>query len=232
MAVIPHLAFFLQCLVASLATLWPTGSPQEQSEATRATLEGLEPRDIAEAMLAARMVAAHHACMAAFQRAADPETSIADSIRLRNSAAASGRSFDTALRLLDKRKVPPPVQRAAAPRLTAAEKRAALWDTDFPDREDPLAAFSPEEIAEAEYQIDNDPLELARAELAQRIPLHRPQDMTMEERRLACTPAAPLTPAQWAVKSARMAAAGREHRQHMTQLAGGRPTGRSAGPLA
>ncbi len=228
MAVIPHLAFFLECLVSTLSVLWPAGSPQDQRDATRATLEGLEPRDIAEAMLAARMIAAHHASMAAFQRAALPDVSITDSIRLCNSAVAAGRSYDAALRLLDKRKAPPPTPRVIAPRQTAAEKRAALlMDTDLAITEQALADFTPEEIAAAEVEIDNDPIEMARAELAQRIPLHQSQDMTMEERLIAYARPSPLTPVQWAVKSARMAAAAREHRIPAAQSAG-----RPAGPLA
>ena len=228
MAAISHLAFFLEYLVSTLAVLWPTGSPQEQRDATRATLEALEPRDPAEAMLAARMIAAHHASMDAFQRAAQPEVSVADSIRLRNSAVAAGRSFDAALRLLDKRKAPPPEPRLNVPRQTAAEKRAAiLTGTDLATAEEALAGFTPEEIAAAETEIDNDPIELARAELAQRIPLHRSQDMTMEERLIAYAPPSHLTPAQQAVKSARMSAAAREHRQPTA-----RSTGRPAGPLA
>ena len=46
--------------------------------------------------------------------------------------------------------------------------------------EDSLVGFTPEEIAEAEYALDNDPIELARNELARRIPLDRCDDMTME----------------------------------------------------
>ena len=73
-------------------------------------------------------------------------------------------------------------------------------------------ASRPEEIAEAEYALDNDPVELARAELGQRIPLHRAQDMTMEERRIAYAEVSERTPAQWAVASARMIAAARQRR--------------------
>ncbi len=207
MAVIPHLAFFLECLISTLTGLWPSGSPDEQRIATRATIEALGPRDVAEAMLAARMLATHHASMDAFQRAAQPGVSDADCIRLRNSAIAAGRSFDAALRLLDKRRAD--ADKAAQP----PRPRAKPPVHDFmDDAEDPLADYTPEEIAEAEYALDNDPVELARNELAQRIPLYRCQDMTMEERRIAYAERSDRTPAQWAVMSARMIAAARQRR--------------------
>ncbi|HUD62250.1 MAG TPA: hypothetical protein VMQ99_22310 [Acetobacteraceae bacterium] len=216
MAVIPHLAFFLERLIATLAGLWPSGSADEQRYATRITIEALDPRDVVEAMLAARMIAAHHASMSGFQRAAQPGVSEADATRLLTGAIAAGRSFDAALRLLDKHRAP-----AAAPRQPALEKPADKSAASRPatstgnvfTAENPLEGFTPEEIADAEHALDNDPVELARNELAQRIPLHRYEDMTVEERRIAYAEQSDRTPAQWAVLAARMQAATRQLRE-------------------
>ncbi len=208
MTVLPHLAFFLNYLIATLAGMWPSGgSSADNHDVARATLEALEPRDLIEAMIAARIIATHHASMDGFARAMQPGVADVDAIRLRNSAIAAGRSFDAAVRLLEKRRAD--ADKAAQPPRT----RAKPPEHDFmDDAEDPLANYTPEEIAEAEYALNNDPVELARNELAQRIPLYRCQDMTMEERRIAYAEQSDRTPAQRAVMSARMIAAARQRR--------------------
>ena len=85
-------------------------------EAARMLFEAMQPRDALEAALAARAVAAHYAAMDSYARAARPGTSDENAIRLRNSANAGSRSFDTALRTLEKRRAPPPRPRAETPR--------------------------------------------------------------------------------------------------------------------
>jgi hypothetical protein len=209
MAVLPHLAFFLNYLIATLAGMWPSsGSPDEKHDAARATIEAFEPRDLAEAMLAARMIAAHHASMDAYNSAMQPGVSDADCIRLRNSAAVAGRSFDAALRLLEKR-------RAGAAKTAQPTTRTTAPTERYMTPEDSLVGFTPEEIAEAEYALDNDPIELARNELARRIPLDGCDDMTMEERRIAYAEQSDRTPAQLAVMAARVTAAIRRRQAEM-----------------
>jgi hypothetical protein len=167
--------------------------------AAHAALAALQPRDLIEAMLAARMIAAHHASIDSYRRAMLPGVTDPDVVRLRANAVAASRSFDAALRILEKRRAPAdkpvPSRRREAP----AEAR--------PTAEDALAGYTAEEIAAAEYALDNDPADLARAEVAQRIPLYRWKDMTMEERRIAYAPSAMLTPVQIAVLGVRIAAA-------------------------
>jgi hypothetical protein len=150
-------------------------------------------------MLAARMIASHHASIDSYRRAMLPGIDDSEVMRLRNNAIAAGRSFDAAYRILEKRRSP-----AETPAHPAPHPRPPLHEAA--PVEDELAAFSPEEIAEAEHALDNDPADLARAELAKRIPLHMFNDMTMEERRIAYAETAPMTPAQVAVLGARMAA--------------------------
>jgi hypothetical protein len=201
MAVLPHLAFFLDFIIATLAGMWPAGwSTDEQHDAAHATLEALEPRDLVEAMLAARMIATHHASLDGFARAMRPELGTAEVVRLRNNAIAAGRSFDAALRLLEKRRAP---ARPASTHATRGTRSAPMPSAT----DDPLEGFTPEEIAAAEYSLDHDPADLARNELAKRIPLERWQDMTMEERRIAYAPRALMTPAEIAVWKVRMRAA-------------------------
>ena len=177
------------------------GSVDQRQAAAFAGLLALEPADFAEAMLASRMIAAHNASMDGFRRAMEPGVGNAEAIRLRANAIAAGRSYDAAQRILDKRRAPAPSERVQQPRQPRA--------TDHPPEQVPLDAFTPEEIAAAEYALDNDPADLARQELAQRIPLHRWEDMTMDERKIAYEPRATMTPAEIAVLGARLAAANR-----------------------
>jgi hypothetical protein len=191
---------FLATLVEAVAGTWPAGSEDDAVMAAHRALATFAPRDMVEAMLAARVIASHHACIDSYRRAMLPGLEDADVTRLRSNAIAAGRSFDAALRILDKRRAPAgksanPVPHPHPP----PQHEATPVEAEF-------AAFTPEEIEAAEYALDNDPADLARAELAKRIPLHRFQDMTMEERRIAYAETAPMTPAQIAVLGARMAA--------------------------
>ncbi len=82
--------------------------------------------------------------------------------------------------------------------------------------DDSLVGFTPEEIAEAVYAIENDPIELARQELAERTPLHRRHDMTMEERRIAWHEQSDRTSAQLAVMAWRATASIRQHHANLS----------------
>lgn len=92
-------------------------------EAARILFEAMQPRDALESALAARAVAAHYAAMDSYARAARPGTSDENSIRLRNSAFAASRSFDAALRTLDKRRAQPPQPRVEHPRANDAARK-------------------------------------------------------------------------------------------------------------
>jgi hypothetical protein len=194
---VPPSIDFLASLITVLSGTWPANSAEDTEMAARAALDTFAPRDLAEVMLVARMIAAHHACIDGFRRAMQPGLADADAIRLRANAIAASRAFDAALRFLDKR-------RAADAKAAQPPKRAAAA-AEAPAEPDELAGYTAQEIAEAEYALDNDPAELARAELAKRIPLHMFNDMTMEERRIAYAERAPMTPAQIAVLGARIA---------------------------
>jgi hypothetical protein len=91
-------------LIETVAGTSTAGSVDNRRSMARAAIEALQPRDIVEAMLAARIIAAHHATMDGYQRAAQPGISDAVAVRLRNNAIAAARSFDAAMRMLEKRR--------------------------------------------------------------------------------------------------------------------------------
>jgi hypothetical protein len=95
---------FLASLIETLAGSWPTDSGEDTVMAAHAAIVALAPRDLVEAMLAGRMIAAHHATLDSYRRAMLPDLGDADAVRLRNNAIALGRSFDAALRMLEKRR--------------------------------------------------------------------------------------------------------------------------------
>jgi hypothetical protein len=189
----------LASMIEALALAWLPKTTETSVAAAHTALAAMQPRDLIEAMLAARMIAAHHASIDSYGRAMLPGLGDGDAIRLRANAVAASRSFDAALRILEKRRAPADKPAQTRRREAPAEVR--------PTAEDALAGYTAEEIAAAEHALDNDPADLARAEVAQRIPLHRWHDMTMEERRIAYAPSAMLTPVQIAVLGVRIAAA-------------------------
>ena len=209
----PSEILFLNQQVELIASTLPSGSPEDRVAAAHAILAEIAPRDVMEIMLAARMIAAHYAAMDGYRRAMQPGLGDADAVRLRSSAVATGRSADAAQRSLDKRRGPGLASIRAGSRRhdtsdrpAPARSRAGGID-EFRPSGPQLADFTPEEIAAAEFALDNDPAELARNELAGRVPLYRWEDMSMEERRIAYAKSAPLTPAMIAVLGARLAAA-------------------------
>jgi hypothetical protein len=136
MASHPSSAFLAQ-LTETLAGAMPGGSAEERCDAARAALEALQPCDIVEAMLAARVIAAHHATMDGYCRAMQPGISDAEAVRLRNNSIAASRSFDAALRTLDKRRqaAEPPSRPRQSP---AAEKQEPGMSANRPPpAEDP-----------------------------------------------------------------------------------------------
>ena len=85
----PLFATFVTMLIKTLTAMVP-GSDDDTNETRRGIarlmFEAYEPRDAIEAMAAARAVAAHHAAMDNFNRAAQPGVSDATVVRLRSSA--------------------------------------------------------------------------------------------------------------------------------------------------
>jgi hypothetical protein len=120
----PLFATFVTMLIKTLTAMVP-GSDDDTNETRRGIarlmFEAYEPRDAIEAMAAARAVAAHHAAMDNFNRAAQPGVSDATVVRLRSSALAAARSVEAMLRARDKRR-----EQQAARRVEAATQQPAV----------------------------------------------------------------------------------------------------------
>ena len=103
----PHFATFVTMLIDTLAAMMP-GSDDDSKETrrdiARLMFEAFQPRDAIEAMAAARAVAAHHAAMDNFARAARLGVSDETAMRLRANALAAGRSVEAMLRARDRRR--------------------------------------------------------------------------------------------------------------------------------
>jgi hypothetical protein len=114
-----------------------TDSPADRDEnrqAMRELFESLNPRDPAEAQLAAIAIAAAQSAMDSFARAARLGVTDEAAIRLRGSALTAGRTYAAALRTLRKRAPEPAAtpKPAAAPRSAAAPKPAPAADPPRP----------------------------------------------------------------------------------------------------
>jgi hypothetical protein len=120
----PLFATFVTMLIKTLTAMVP-GNDDDTNETRRGIarlmFEAYEPRDAIEAMAAARAVAAHHAAMDNFNRAAQPGVSDATVVRLRSSALAAARSVEAMLRARDKRR-----EQQAARRVEAATQQPAV----------------------------------------------------------------------------------------------------------
>jgi hypothetical protein len=162
----------------------------------RATLEALGPTDFAEAVLATRMITAHFAARTAPLSLASATLKPPPARQRRRGVALVRRGAMPNGQACARAEKPAPL----------AQKRAvAAPDTQSPEQE-AHARFTPEET---ECALDNDPNRLGSGELEPRIPLHRWQDMTMEERKIAETAPNKPTPAQLAVLGGHIAAADR-----------------------
>jgi len=197
----------LALLIENLAGTLPPETTGDRLMIARAALEAMGPTDFPEAILAARMITAHFAAQDSNRRAMEPGIENAEAARLRANAVAVLLSHDAAQRPLDKRRAP-----AEKPAPLPRKRATAAPESESPEQA-ALASFTPDEIAAAEYELDHDPIRLAQAELGQRIPLHRFQDMTMEERKIAYAAPNKPTPAQLAVLGARIAAANRRAKE-------------------
>ena len=118
-------ARFVALLLDSLLQVVTGEASQDETarrEIARILFAAFQPADAIEAALATRAVAAHFAAMDSFARAARPGASDEQAMRLDRNALAAGRSFDAALRTLDKRRKAPA---QAASRDTAAKSAPA-----------------------------------------------------------------------------------------------------------
>ena len=103
---------FIKRLLRKLAATLPIDAHEipeefaEEWEAARELFYSMQPRDPLEAALAARAVACHYRNMDMLARAAKPDVSDEKVLRLSATAAAAGRSFDAAVRMLEKRHKP------------------------------------------------------------------------------------------------------------------------------
>ncbi len=110
----------IQRLLKALDATVPAGTTDSQTDqddnhqATRELFESLDPRDPAEAQLAAIAIAAAQSAMDNFARASRPGVADETAIRLRSSALTAGRTYAAALRTLRKPAPQPAVTRRAA----------------------------------------------------------------------------------------------------------------------
>jgi len=128
---------FLASMIEAVALTFPPETAEDPVAAAHAALAAMQPRDLIEAMLAARMIAAHHASIDSYRRAMLPGLSDPDVIRLRASAVAASRSFDAALRMLEKRRAPATSPRnpaGATPRPRRARARKTRSPATRPRR--------------------------------------------------------------------------------------------------
>jgi hypothetical protein len=112
-------AGFVALLLDTLAQMVPGNDNDPNARTARRNIarilfDAFKPGDAIEAALAARAVAAHHATMDGYARAAQSGVSDERAIRLRGSAIAASRSFDVVLRTLEKLRKPSPQPLASA----------------------------------------------------------------------------------------------------------------------
>ena len=202
---------FIKSLLQSLSGTLPASAgadPEawaEQWEAARELFYALRPRDPVEAVLAARVVTAHHAMMDMNARAALPGATDEKVLRLRASAAAASRSFDVAMRTLEKRQKP-----AAEPATQPAAQRQPKRGSEPPRRAssqvDAAPAPDDEPLEQTEEVSDLDFFQ-PRDRHGNPIPNWRYEWMTMAQRRATyCYPRNPELEAEAIAEEEKMIA--------------------------
>lgn len=130
----------LKTLIAAIPA--GTGDDQATEGENRATmrelLEALDPRDAADAQLAAIGIAAALSAMDSFVRAARPGVSDETAARLRSNALAAGRTYAAARRTLQRRPEEPAAAKHPATRSVAKPPPA-----ERPPAETPQAPSAP-----------------------------------------------------------------------------------------
>lgn len=130
----PPAGEFLRVLLDKVASTIPATGQEtdrqhaEQREFSRAIYAALNPRDAAEAQLAALAIAAGQAAMDNFARAARPNVSNDAAARLRSNAMAANRAYMQALLYFR------PQQKAAVQSKPASRPAPAAAPFSFPAR--------------------------------------------------------------------------------------------------
>jgi hypothetical protein len=214
---------FADHVLNTLASTVPAGEGLESSpapardaeagrrEAARILFDAMRPQDAADAALAALAVAAFHAAMDNFARAALPGTPDEKAMRLRSNALAASRSYSAVLRTLRKqqsleagaeRQAPGSRARGQGRPVQPARNRAASEATGPALLNQPMPGNQPgnqtmEQTRDAPQQAaivepangPSTPQFQPRDESGKPIPLWRWEWMTMAQRRAAyCDP--------------------------------------------
>jgi hypothetical protein len=135
-------------LSALLDTLpHPPGASAEEIAARRAsaleTVATLNPRDLLETALAARIVAAHYAVMESFRCAAQPDLPADLKLRHQTKAATLSRLMDSTLAALLKRQAGPALRPAAQPQAASPPPPAPTKAAQAPAAAAPARAQAP-----------------------------------------------------------------------------------------
>jgi hypothetical protein len=118
--------FLLKALAATLpAGITELAPRDEQLEVMRELLEGFDPRDGADAQLAAIAIAAAYAAMDGFARAAKPGMSHDTVVKLRTSALAAARTYATTLQTLRRPEPAPRPPKTSPNRRRTRQSRSA-----------------------------------------------------------------------------------------------------------
>jgi hypothetical protein len=136
---------FINVLLKALAATLPAGiadlAPRdEQLEAMRELLEAFDPRDAADAQLAAIGIASAYAALDGFARAAKAGMSHETVVKLRTSAFAAARAYATTRQTL-RRPEPEPVAEPAPPQVENPPQPAATAPVQEPDEFQPRDRF-------------------------------------------------------------------------------------------
>jgi hypothetical protein len=175
----------------------PDAAGAARREAARIAFEALHPADAAQAMLAAEIIAIHRAVMDCLRRAMLPDIELASMLRLHAAAASLGRMLNAARRALAASQAPPkPARAMAEAKATTAAARTGPKPPRAPSQTLPVQRAEP---AAASIPVAApEPLLLDAA--GKLIPLHRWEDMTTEQHRLAYGYPTELAAAQMAAR--------------------------------
>jgi len=141
-----HLAVMVRATVDAIPH-HPDAPPEEQAarcQVVFAMIEALRPRDVLEAMIAARLVAVQFHIMDTLRCAAESDVPPALKLRYRASAAALNRMQDGARRELTRLQAFPALQPAALPVAVPAPRAA-------PTPEAALASTPPRPVVEGRH---------------------------------------------------------------------------------
>ncbi len=106
----PLSRIFIRSLLRSLAATLPRDDRTSDEitadmwDMARELFFDMNPQSAVEAVYAARAVAAHFAAMDMYARAAKPNTTNEKAQRMRNTAIAASRAFDTSLQRMEQRR--------------------------------------------------------------------------------------------------------------------------------